>query len=95
MTDVIHKLAEPRRGKTPRSPLSAISASDAHDAVLQTFPFEGELRIRHLWSNGNMGKYRANWYRVIEGELRVAQSRFLCIEKTNDGLIVRDETARS
>lgn len=95
MTDAAFDLAEPRLEKSPGTPLSAISLLDAHDAVLKAFPFEGDLRVRHLWSQGRTSRYRANWYRPVEGEVRVVHSLFLRIEKTSDGLIVQNETAGS
>jgi hypothetical protein len=95
MPDALTDLAEPQMGKTPTSPSASIPAREVQDAVRKVFAFEGDLRVRYLWSRDGIGRYRANWFRPVEGEVRVVRSLFLCIERTHDGLVVHNETAGS
>ncbi|MBP7933475.1 MAG: hypothetical protein KA354_02395 [Phycisphaerae bacterium] len=95
MTDAALDVARRTMGKTPSATAPAVSPLDAYHAVLKAFSFEGDLQVRHLWSQGKASRYRANWSRPVAGEVRIVLSRFLRIESTNDGLIVQDETAGS
>ncbi|HOW72513.1 MAG TPA: hypothetical protein PKY77_18085 [Phycisphaerae bacterium] len=95
MTDAASDVARRAIGKTPSVQAPAVSPLDAYDAVLKAFPFEGDLRVRHLWSQGRASRYRANWSRPVAGEVRIVQSRFVRIERTSDGLVVQDETVGS
>ncbi|MHC4477477.1 MAG: hypothetical protein ACYTEL_17655 [Planctomycetota bacterium] len=78
--------------KTPSATPSALPARQVQDAILQAFPYEGDLRVRHLWSTNGITHYRANWYRQVDGETTITRSLFLHVTKTSDGLVVQDET---
>ena len=84
-------IAEPRVEKTP-SASSAVLAQEVRDAILNAFPYEGDLRGRHLWSENGVTYCRANWYRLVDGETRITKSLFVKVTKTADGLVVQDET---
>ena len=66
--------------------------SEAWNAIAKTFAFEGDLRIKPLWSNRDAAQFRANWFRKIEGENRITHSLFVRVLKTPDGLLVGDDT---
>jgi hypothetical protein len=93
MSNVIAETTEPRVDIKPRAPFCAVPAHEAQDAILKAFSYEGDLRVRHLWSRHATAQYRANWFRQVDGEMRVTTSLFLSVTKTPDGLVVLDETA--
>ena len=93
MFDTLADIAEPRVEKTPSALSAVVSAQEARDAILATFPYEGDLRVRHLWSGHGVARYRANWFRQVEGQMRIVTSLFLGITRTADGLVVQNETA--
>ena len=39
-----------------------------------------------------IARYRANWFRLVDGEMKIVTSMLLGIRKTVDGLVVQDET---
>ena len=86
-------IAEPRVEKTPSDLSAVVTAQEAQDAVRKAFPYEGDLRVRPLWSGHGAARYRANWFRQVDGETRVVKSMFLSITRTADVLVVQDETA--
>ena len=93
MSNVIAEATEPRMDIKPSAPHCAVPAHEARAAILKAFSYEGDLRVRHLWSNEATAQYRANWFRQVDGETRVAASLFLSVTKTPDGLVVLNETA--
>ena len=93
MLDALADITEPQAGKTPSALSSVVSAQEAKEAVSRAFPYEGDLRVRCLWSRHGSTSCRANWFRRLDGEMRVVKSLFLGITKTQDSLVVRDETA--
>jgi len=42
---------------------------------------------------GTARRFRANWFREVDGETKVVKSLFLCVARAEDGLIVQNETA--
>ena len=62
------------------------------NAILRAFPYEGDLRGRHLWTEGGVTHCRANWYRQVDGETRITRSLFVHVTTTSDGLVVQDKT---
>jgi hypothetical protein len=93
MADTLANLAESRVAKSSRSLSADASAQEAQEAVRAAFPYEGDLRLRHLWSGRGVARYRANWFRQVDGETRLVTSLFLGIRRTADGLVVQNETA--
>jgi len=93
MPDAVVDIVRPPGEETPSAPRSAVLAREAQDAIGKAFPYEGDLRVRYLWSSHGATRYRANWLRRTDGEMRVVKSLFLCITRTKDGLVVQDETA--
>ncbi len=93
MLNVLADLAEPRVEKVPDAATAAVSAHEAQDAIRKAFPYEGDLRIRHLWSGHGINRYRANWFRQVDGEMKIVTSLFVGITRTADGLAVQNETA--
>ena len=93
MPDALADITGPRMEKTPSALSSVVPAQEAQDAIRKAFPYEGELRVRDLWSGDGIARYRANWFREADGRTRVVRSLFLCITRTADGLVVQDETA--
>ena len=85
-------IAKPRVEKTPSATSSAVLDQEVQDAILNAFPYEGDLRGRHLWSENGVTHCRANWYRKVDGEIRITKSLFVNVTKTADGLVVQDET---
>ncbi len=53
-------IEEPRVEKTPSDISSAVLAQEVQDAILNAFPYEGDLRCRHLWSKNGVTRCRAN-----------------------------------
>ena len=93
MFDTLADIAEPRVEKTPSALSAVVSAREAQDAILAAFPYEGDLRVRHLWSGNGVARYRANWFRQVDGQMKIVTSLFLGITRTADGLVVQNETA--
>lgn len=93
MSNVIAEATEPRGDIKPSAPHCAVPAHEAQAAILKVFSYEGDLRVRHLWSNETTAQYRAHWFRLVDGEMRIATSLFLSVTKTPDGLVVQDKTA--
>jgi hypothetical protein len=92
MTKTVAHIANPVEQTS--SNLSAVmSAREVQDAILAVFPYEGDLRVRHISSGHGVARYRANWFRPVEGAMKIVTSLFLAITRTADGLVVRDETA--
>jgi len=93
MFDTLADIAEPRAEKTSSAIPAVASAQEARDAILAAFPYEGDLRVRHLWSTDGFSRFRANWFREEDGKMRIVKSLFLCVARTTDDLAVQDETA--
>ena len=93
MLDALTDITEPQAEKAPTVLSCIVSDREVENAIQKTFPFEGDLRIRHLWSGQDVARYRANWFRQVSGENRIVTSMFLSITRTVDGLVVLDETA--
>ena len=92
MPNVIAEATEPRRDIKPSAPHCAVPAHEAQAAILKAFSYEGDLRVRHLWSNEATAQYRANWFRQVDGETRITRSLFVHVTTTSDGLVVEDKT---
>jgi hypothetical protein len=90
MLDALADLGQPQV-KSPVS--SGAPAQEVQEAIRKAFPYEGELRVRRLWSGHDTEKYRANWFGLVDGRMRVAKSLFLSVARTKDGLVVQDATA--
>lgn len=84
--------SEPRAEKAPTDDSAVVPAQEAHNAIRKAFPCDGILRLHHLWSAGHFARFRANWFREADGKTMIVKSLLLGIEKTVDGLVVRDET---
>jgi hypothetical protein len=93
MHETLADIAGPGVEKTPNVLSAAPSAQEVEDAIRAAFPYEGDLRVRHVWSGHGVARYRANWFRQVEGQMRIVTSLFLGIRRTADGLVVHDETA--
>ncbi len=92
MRDAVVDIPDPCAKK--RSTLSGgAPAQEAQDAMRKAFPYEGDLRVRLLWSGSGIEKYRANWFGQVDGRMRVVKSLFLSLARTKDGLVVQNETA--
>ncbi len=90
---MVADITEPRVDKTSNDLSAVMSAKDVQDAIRAAFPFEGDLRVRHLWSGHGVARYRANWFRQMDDGMKIVKSLFLGITKTENGLVARDETA--
>lgn len=90
MTRPLADIIEPR---VAVGPAPAVDAQEAQEAIRRAFPYEGDLRVRHLWTTRGISRFRANWFREVEGRAMSVKSLFLCITKTADGLVVQDQTA--
>lgn len=93
MFDTLADIAEPRVEKTPSDLSAVVSVQEAQDAIRKAFPYEGDLRVRHLWSGHGVARVRANWFRQVDNEMKIVTSLFLGITRTVGGLVVQDETA--
>ncbi|HNT36179.1 MAG TPA: hypothetical protein PKH07_14430 [bacterium] len=93
MVDTPAHSAKPQVKRAPSTPSAVVSAQEAQEAIRAAFPYEGDLRVRHLWSGNGVARYRANWFRQVEGEMKVVTSLFIGITRTADGLVVQNETA--
>jgi hypothetical protein len=92
MRNAVADIPEPQVER--RSTLSSgVLVQEAQEAIRQAFPYEGDLRVRHLWSGQGVTRCRANWFREVDGETKVVKSLFLCVARAEDGLIVQNETA--
>ena len=93
MLDALDHNSEPRTEKAPTDLFAVVPAKEAQDAIRKAFPYEGDLRVRHLWSGHGVARYRANWFRQVNGGMKIVTSLFLGITRTVDGMVVQDETA--
>ncbi len=93
MPDALADIPEPQVEKKPGTLSSGVPAQEAQEAIRKAFPYEGELRVRSLWSGNGVGRYRANWFGQVDGRTTVVKSLFLCVTRTKDGLVVQNETA--
>ena len=93
MRKTLANIAEPRVEQTSSDLSAVMSTHEVQDAVRAAFPYEGDLRVRHIWTEHGVARYRANWFRQVDGGMKIVMSLFLGITKTADGLVVRDETA--
>ena len=92
MRNAVADIPEPQVDR--RSTLSSgVPAQEALEAIRQAIPYEGDLRVRHLWSGQGVTRCRANWFRQVDGTMKVVKSLFLGVRRTADGLVVHDETA--
>jgi hypothetical protein len=92
MFDTVADIAKPRVEQTSSDLSAVVPAHVIQDAIRAAFPYEGNLRIRHIWSGHDVARYRANWFRQVDGGMKIVMSLFLGITRTADGLVVRDET---
>ena len=93
MTDAVVKTRVKNSSKAHPSLVPA-DTGKALEAIHKAFPYEGELRVRVLWSGDKIMRCRANWFRRVAGETVLANSLFLSITTTTGGRVVKDETAR-
>ena len=77
----------------PSTLSSGVLAQEAQEAIRQAFPYEGDLRVRHLWSTDGGSRFRANWFREVDGKTMIVKSLLLCVARGEDGLVAQDETA--
>lgn len=83
--------------KKAPSALSSVALPDtdkARDTIRKAFPYEGDLRVRVLWSGDGIMRCRANWFRQVAGETVIVRSLFLSIMSATGDLVVKDETTR-
>ena len=71
---------------------AAAAAKEARDAIRKAFPSEGDLRVHHLWSADGCSRFRANWFCEKDGKMVIVKSLLVVITKTEDGLVVQDNT---
>ena len=91
MPDAVARVPEPRaKKKTTLS--SGVPSQEAEEEIRKAFPYTGDLRVRFLWAAGGIEKYRANWFGQVDGQMRIVQSLFLSLARTEDGLILQNET---
>ena len=93
MPDALADNTEPRMEKAPTDLSAVVAAQEAQGAIRRAFPYEGDLRVRHLWSTDGFSRFRANWFREEDGKPMIVKSLFLCVARTTDDLAVQDETA--
>jgi hypothetical protein len=93
MPDTLADVTEPGKEKKSNALPPIVPAQEAQGAIRRAFPYEGDLRVRHLWSTDGSSRFRANWFRGEEGKTTIAKSLFLCLARTADGLAVQNETA--
>ena len=93
MLDALADIPEPQVEKKPSTLSSGVLAQEAQNVIRKAFPYEGDLRVRHLWSTDGFSRFRANWFREEDGKTMIVKSLFLCVTRTADGLVVQDETA--
>jgi len=92
MLDAPADIPEPRVEKKPKTLSSGVLAQEAQNVIRKAFPYEGDLRVRHLWSTDGFSRFRANWFREVDGKMRMVKSLFLCVTRVEDGLVVQNET---
>ncbi len=93
MLDAPADIPEPQVEKKPNTLSAVVPAQEAQGAIRRSFPYEGDLRVRHLWSMDGFSRFRANWFREEDGKTMIVKSLFLCVTRVEDGLVVQDETA--
>ncbi len=92
MRNAVADIPERQVGK--ESTLSPVApGQEVQEAIRKAFPYEGDLRVRHLWSGHGVARYRANWLRQTDDGIKVVKSLFLSVRRTNDDLVVQNETA--
>ena len=77
----------------PNAFSSSMLAQEAQGAIRRAFPCEGDLRVRYLWSTDGGSRFRANWFREVDGKTMIVKSLLLCVTRAEDGLVAQDETA--
>ena len=92
MVDALAHIPKPRVKKTPTDPSAVVPVQEVQDAIRKDFPCEGQLKVRHLWSIDGFSRFRANWFCEEEGKTIIVKSLFLCVMRTDNGLVVKDET---
>ena len=93
MPDAIAETREAQSEQKPTALSSGVPAQETLEAIQKAFPYEGDLRVRHLWSGNGIARHRANWFGQVDGRMRLVKSLFLCLTRTKDGLVVQNETA--
>ena len=93
MVDAPADIPEPQVGKKPDTLSSGVLAQEAQNVIRKAFPYEGDLRVRHLWTTDGFSRFRANWFREVDGRTMIVKSLFLSVARTADDLAVQDETA--
>jgi hypothetical protein len=86
-------IPEPQVGKKPTTLSSGVFAQEAQNVIRKAFPYEGDLRVRHLWTTDGFSRFRANWFREVDGKTMIVKSLFLSVARIADDLAVQDETA--
>ena len=94
MVDAPANIPEPQVEKKPDTLSSGVLAQEAQNVIRKAFPYEGDLRVRHLWTTDGFSRFRANWFREVDDKTMIVRSLFLCVTRTTDDLAVQDETAR-
>ena len=92
MLDAPADIPEPQVGKKPNTLSSGVPAQEAQNVIRKAFPCEGDLRVRHLWTTDGFSRFRANWFREVDGKTMIVKSLFLCVTSVEDGLVVQNET---
>ena len=93
MLDAPADIPEPRVEKKPKSLSTGVLAHEAQNMIRKAFLYEGDLRVRHLWTTDGFSRFRANWFREVHGKTMIVKSLFLSVARTADDLAVQDETA--
>ncbi len=93
MLDATTETAGPPKEKASTDRSSGVPVQEAQEAIRKAFPYDGELRVRHLWSTDGLSRFRANWFRGQDGQMTIAKSLFLCSTRTPSGLVFQDATA--
>ena len=93
MVDAPADIPEPQVEKKPDTLSSGVLAREAQNVIRKAFPYEGDLRVRHLWTTDGFSRFRANWFREVGGKTMIVTSLFLCVTRVEDGLVVQNETA--
>ena len=86
-------ILEPQVEKKPSTLSPGVLAQEAQNVIRKAFPYEGDLRVRHLWSTDGFSRFRANWFCEEDGKTILVKSLFLCVTRVEDGLVVQNETA--
>lgn len=65
-------------------------------AFTTAFPAaRGQMHVKRLWTRAGVGFYRVNWWRILPGDATyMGDSAFVAVERTEDGLSVRELTRR-